>query len=202
MKKVISLFKRDYEGTRLVFDEIVEGAEWVAAGEGVATRKYDGTCCMVLEGILYKRYDRKLKREKKELLRSDPGSITTDDFKPAPADWEPAQLDPDENSGHWPGWVPVLDGPEDRWHREAFDVHLSHGTYELCGSKIQGNPEKISDAHVLIPHGEDILEDAPRSFDDLREWFKGRDIEGVVWHHPDGRMVKIKKKDFGLKRHE
>ena len=25
-------------------------------------------------------------------------------------------------------------------------------------------------------------------------------IEGIVWHHPDGRMVKIKAKDFGIKR--
>ena len=25
-------------------------------------------------------------------------------------------------------------------------------------------------------------------------------VEGIVWHHPDGRMVKIKTKDFGLKR--
>jgi len=36
----------------------------------------------------------------------------------------------------------------------------------------------------------------------LREWFKGRDIEGLVFHHPDGRMAKIKKRDFGLKRKE
>jgi hypothetical protein len=25
-------------------------------------------------------------------------------------------------------------------------------------------------------------------------------IEGIVWHHSDGRMVKIKAKDFGIKR--
>lgn len=25
-------------------------------------------------------------------------------------------------------------------------------------------------------------------------------VEGVVWHHPDGRMVKIKTRDFGLTR--
>ena len=25
-----------------------------------------------------------------------------------------------------------------------------------------------------------------------------RNIEGIVWHHPDGRMVKIKARDFGL----
>ena len=36
MKKTPSLFKRDYEGTRLVHDEVVEGSEWVLAGEGAA----------------------------------------------------------------------------------------------------------------------------------------------------------------------
>jgi len=36
----------------------------------------------------------------------------------------------------------------------------------------------------------------------FREWLKGRDIEGLVFHHPDGRMAKIKKRDFGLKRKE
>jgi hypothetical protein len=46
MRKIVSLFKRDYEGTRLVHDEAVPGAEWVLAGEGTATRKFDGTCCI------------------------------------------------------------------------------------------------------------------------------------------------------------
>lgn len=34
MNKIISLFKRDYEYTRLIYDEVVEGAEWVIQGEG------------------------------------------------------------------------------------------------------------------------------------------------------------------------
>jgi len=57
MKKIPSLFKRDYEGTRLVYDEIVPGTEWVLAGEGVATRKIDGTSCLMRGVALYKRYD-------------------------------------------------------------------------------------------------------------------------------------------------
>lgn len=182
MEKIISLFKRDYEGNRLVYNEVVPGAEWVLAGEGVATRKWDGTCCMIRGGKLYKRYDAKAGR------------------KP-PENFEPAQAEPDRASGHWPGWVPVGDSPEDRWHREAFDPTLPDGTYELVGPKVQGNPEKL-DRHQLIPHGQHILPDAPRTFDELREWFKGKDIEGIVWWHPDGRKVKIKKKDFGLKRCE
>lgn len=51
-------------------------------------------------------------------------------------------------------------------------------------------------AHVLIPHGEDVLEDAPRTFADLMAYLRDKAIEGIVWHHEDGRRVKIKKADF------
>ena len=48
--------------------------------------------------------------------------------------------------------------------------------------------------------GAELLPDAPRDFARLRSYFTEHDIEGIVWHHPDGRMVKIKGKDFGIKR--
>jgi hypothetical protein len=57
VQKIVSLFQRNYDGDRLVRDEVTPGAEWVVAGEGVATRKFDGTCCCVRDGRLYKRYD-------------------------------------------------------------------------------------------------------------------------------------------------
>ena len=54
---------------------------------------------------------------------------------------------------------------------------------------------------MLISHTcAERYENAPRSFNELREWLKDRDIEGIVFHHPDGRMGKIKKRDFGQKR--
>ena len=179
MKKIISLFQRNYDGDRLVRDEVVPGAEWVIAGYGRATRKWDGTCCLVRDGKLFKRYEVKK-------------------GKTPPADFEPAN-DVDSSTGKQQGWRPVGDGPEDAYHREAFEGTEADGTYELVGPKIQGNPEQF-DSHVLVPHGiHDV--DAPRTFDELKEWFDGpgRDIEGVVWWH-DGSMVKIKAKDFGRKR--
>ncbi len=182
MQKIVSLFARNYDGDRLVRDEIVPGAEWVAAGEGVATRKWDGTCCMIQGGKLFKRYDAKA-------------------GKVPPADFMAAQ-DPDPKTGHWPGWVPVGDGPEDAWHREAMGRQgflAVDGTYELIGSKVQGNPERL-EGHWLIRHGTTGMNDAPRTFNELREYLRDKDVEGVVWHHPDGRLVKIKLKDFGLKR--
>ena len=191
MQKIISLFKRDYEavGARLVYNEVVEGAEWVQAGEGVATRKLDGACCMIRGDALFKRHD--FKKWKGNKVKPD--------------GWEPAQPEPDQITGHWPGWLRIGDGPEDKWHREAFiplqrSLEMKDGTYELVGPKVQGNPEGMM-THTLIAHGNTgVIEDAPRSFGELREWFKVQDIEGIVWHHPDGRMVKIKKKDFGLQR--
>lgn len=165
-------------------DEIVPGAEWVIAGEGYATRKWDGTCVMIQDGVLYKRYDAKR-------------------GKTPPEGFIPAQ-DPDPKTGHWPGWLKVGDSNADRRHREGYLNLPSHevwpdGTYELCGPKIGGNPEGF-EKHELIKHGIHEHEDCPRSFEALKTWFVSKDIEGIVWHHPDGRMVKIKKSDFGLKR--
>jgi hypothetical protein len=182
MKKIISLFQRNYDGDRLVRDEVVPGAEWVIAGEGIATRKWDGTCCMVRDGRLFKRYDAKK-------------------GKTPPVGFEPAQPEADPVSGHWPGWLAVGDGPDDKYHREAWqDFSGEDGTYELIGPKVQGGVEGCPH-HILRLHGSDPIPDFPRTFDGIRFWLENYpQLEGVVWHHPDGRMAKIKAKDFGIKR--
>jgi hypothetical protein len=175
VKKIISLFQRNYEGDRLVRDEVVPGAEWVIAGEGVATEKIDGTCCLVKDGKLFKRYEVK------------PGRKPPVDFIPA--------NDVDEKTGKQQGWRPVGDGPEDAYHREANATIGADGTYELMGPKVQGNPYGVS-RHTLEPHGAVTLPDAPRDFQGLAGYLQSAGIEGIVWHHPDGRMVKIKANDF------
>jgi len=179
MQKVISLFKRDYEGTRLVYNELVEGAEWVADGEGMATEKIDGTSCLIKDGELYKRYDAKK-------------------GKTPPCNFLPAQ-DPDPITGHWPGWLPVSeDNPSDKWHCSVDIADLKDGTYELIGPKVQGNKYSFAQ-HILRLHGDVSLKDAPRNFDDIKVYFENHtEYEGIVWWHPDGRLVKIKRRDFGL----
>ncbi len=188
MKKIISLFQRNYDGDRLVRDDVVPGAEWVINGEGRATRKYDGTCCMIRDGVLYKRFE------------VAPGKIPPVGFEPA--------TDVDSNTGKQQGWLLVGDGPEDQWHREGFrniteinGWEVKDGTYELCGPKIQGNPEGFA-VHHLVPHGYGEFIAFPRTFSEIREAFADPDwqFEGVVWHHLDGRMVKIKVKDFFKKK--
>lgn len=186
MKKIVSLFQRNYDGDRLVRDEVVPGAEWVLAGEGIATRKWDGTCVLIENGAMWKRYEVKT------------GKTPPPGFR--------AANDVDPNTGKQQGWLLVHDAPEDRWHREALindDAHPTDyepGTYELVGPKIQGNPDGF-DNHRLIRHGEEMLHHVPRDFDGIRNYLAvNSHIEGIVWHHPDGRMAKIKGKDFGLKR--
>jgi hypothetical protein len=177
MQKIISLYKRDYEGNRQVYNEVVEGAEWVINGEGVATIKHDGTSCLIQYGALYKRYDAK-------------------NGKQPPQGFIPAQ-DPDPKTGHWPGWVLVDATLENKWHMEGFNNLLdkTDGTYELVGPKIQGNLYNLNE---LWKHGCAPIT-APRTFDELKEYLREPMIEGIVWHHPDGRMVKIKARDFGYK---
>ena len=198
MKKIVSLFMRNYDGDHLVRNEVVPGAEWVLAGEGRPTRKWDGTCCMIRDGKLYKRYDAKTFTVNAATGERIPWGRTP------PEGFEPAQ-DADPITGHWPGWLPVGDGKEDRWFREGFAnaPHLHRdGTYELLGPRVNSNPERFPN-HVLIPHGDAADFEPlgnPRTFDELREFFVAHDMEGIVWWHPDGRMVKIKARDFGIKR--
>jgi len=199
MKKTPSLFKRDYDGTRLVLDEVVPGSEWVTRGEGEATLKVDGTSCLVRGGALLKRHDRKLtKSAARRKKRGARGPWQQDDFKSAPGGWTPCEPEPNQHTGHWPGWLPVGDGPEDQWHREAFGrADFEDGTYELVGPKIQGNPHGL-ERHELWGHGDVVLVDVPTTYDGLRDWLEAHEVEGIVWHHPDGRMVKIKRRDFGF----
>lgn len=182
MKKIPTIFERDWEGDRSrVLDKLNPECAWVFAGEGSATLKQDGTCCMVRTGRLFKRrefHDKDARPPNFEVTESDAMTQKT------------------------VGWIPVGDGPEDRYHREAFlesDRTFPDGTYELLGPKIQGNPEHAS-CHTLIPHGVKIMTVVPRDYGGLRAWLEGRDMEGIVFHHPDGRMAKIKLRDFGLKR--
>jgi len=179
MKKMKTVFIIDRNNGSVAINEVMPGNEWVIAGEGFATRKVDGTSCLVRDGKLFKRFDAK-------------------NGKNPPEGWEPCEDKPDEKTGHFPGWVPVGNGPEDKFHNEAFAKGtFVNGTYELVGPKVNGNKEGLT-SHELWKHGSIVLE-VKRTFEDIREWLSNNIVEGIVFHHPDGRMAKIRRKDFGLK---
>lgn len=188
MIKISTLFKKDPSDLGRVINEVNPENQWVMDGEGYPTRKWDGTACAIIGGLLYKRYDVKK------------GKTVPDGAIPC--------QEADEITGHWPHWVLCeRANPADKYHFEALDrlcreEYPQDGTYELCGEKINGNRENVV-GHELIPHGNIVLIGLVDgyTFDDVRNYLEKVNIEGIVFHHQhDGRMCKIRKSDFGIKR--
>lgn len=195
MKKIPTLFKRVFENHKIVdiTDEITPGCE-EAFLNGIATVKWDGACCAIIDGEFYKRYDAKKGKKAPE------GAIPC--------------CDPDPVTGHWPHWVKVNpDDPADRWFMNAchnyvrimtvFDKDLDifreryfDGTYEAVGPHFNGNPEGL-DEDVLFHHGAMDL-DVERTFDGVKEFLKNNKIEGIVFWLDDEPVCKIKRTDFGF----
>jgi hypothetical protein len=167
-------------------------------GGGISTQKYDGTAAAVINGELYKRYDVRLfKKKRGRIITFTPEQIKSK----IPEGAIPCQ-EPDVITGHHPHWILCdRDNPGDKWHFEAFDSGTyEDGTYELCGEKVQGNPEKIA-GHELIKHGSKVLDIHDYTFEGIRNYLETAEMEGIVFHHKtDGRMCKIRKSDFGTKR--
>jgi len=193
MKKISTLFKKDPNDLGRVINEINPENNWIFDKGVTATRKWDGTSCAIINGELYKRYDVKK-------------------GKSIPENAIPCQ-EPDEITGHWPHWVKCdRSNNGDQWHFKAFDEapKLEDGTYELCGPKIQGNPEDLK-FHYLVKHGKHevamggmpAMKYASSLIFVYFEKFLSdvnNNIEGIVFHHPDGRMCKLRKSDYGIKR--
>lgn len=182
MIKISTLYKKNQSNLALVIDEVDEKNAW-ALTEGIATRKYDGTACAIINGEIYKRYDAKHGKQPPE------GAIPCDE--------------PDAITGHWPHWLKCNpNNKEDKYFFEGlsnFDGIATDGTYELCGPKVNGNKENLTN-HYLIKHGAAGVPIKDRSFEGCKNYLSNADIEGIVFHHSDGRMCKIRKSDFDIKR--
>jgi len=182
MRKISTLFKKDPNDLGRVINEINPENQWVFDEPGIPTRKFDGTACAIINGTLFKRYD--VKRGKQVPF----GAISCQS--------------PDPITGHWPHWVICeINKPEDKYFFEAFIGKWEDGTYELCGPKVQGNPERLEN-HKLIRHGSVKVEISDLSFESIKSFLSDpkNDIEGIVFHGKDGKMCKIRKSDFGIKR--
>tara|TARA_R110000796_G_C14360593_1_gene412746 strand:+ start:84 stop:641 length:558 start_codon:yes stop_codon:yes gene_type:complete len=185
MNKLSTLFKKDPNNLGRVINEINPENEW-ALKFGIPTRKFDGTSCAIINGELYKRFDLKKGRT-------------------LPLNAIPCQ-EADEITGHHPHWVKCdINDKSNKYHFQGFDNlkvfgTVEDGTYELCGNKVQGNPEKLN-GHFLIKHGCEKLDLINFDFERIKHFLTVTDIEGIVFHHlTDGRMCKIRKSDFGIRR--
>lgn len=183
MKKIPTVYARDWDGNpKYVTREVNPECQWVLDGAGVATRKFDGTCVLFDGARWFAR------REVK------PG-------RPIPPNFLAVEDDP--TTGKWMGWEPIEQSSFAKFHAEALAESANPapeawvvGTYELVGPKINRNPEG-EDLHRLYLHADaDRFEDLPLDYDGLRTWLHGHGYEGIVWHNADGRMAKLKAKDF------
>lgn len=187
MKKIPTLFKREFEGHNIVniLPEVTEGMEWVLNGEGIATVKYDGSCCAIIDGVFYKRYDAK-------------------NGKPVPEGAIKCQEEADPITGHLPCWVKVdSNSPADRWFVEAENNTkyastqlVEFRTYEAVGKHFNGNPYNM-EYDTLIPHGEDVIE-VERTFEGIKKYLEENYIEGIVFWKDGEPKCKIKRSDFGF----
>lgn len=201
MKKIPTLFEREFENHRLVrtLDKVTPGFEWVLDGDGIATVKYDGSCCAVIDGKFYVRYDAKAGRKPPE------GAIPC--------------CDPDPVTGHWPHWVEVdIRNPQKdyKWFVEAFKntfwppqpIPAQNATYEAIGPHFNSNPYHM-DQDCLIMHGkikldEDACPDAlgngdgKRTFYGIKKYLEETEIEGLVFWKDGEPQCKIKRRDFGF----
>ena len=183
MEKIPTLFVRDERFK--VTDQVRPECAWVLDGEGTATEKLDGVNVRLT-------------------IRS--GDLVRVEKRRNPSKEQKAK-------GIVDGWYvdTVADAPEDRWILEAAaatdTTSWPDGEHpcEALGPKFQGNPLGL-DHHVCVPFNREapVYADIPRDFGGLAgrlaelesRLVPGHLAEGVVFHHPDGRRAKIKRRDF------
>jgi hypothetical protein len=177
MEKIPTVFQRDERFK--VMPTPRRECEWVLAGEGRATEKLDGTNIRLT-------------------LRS--GQVVRVEKRRNPTRAQ-------KQKGIVDGWY--VDA--DKWIYEAVkrtdtgDWPDGEHPCEALGPRIQGNPLGL-EHHLCVPFNLGIpdYDGIARDFDGLRDlladlesrFAPGHLAEGIVFHHPDGRRAKIKRKDF------
>jgi hypothetical protein len=180
MNKIPTLFVRNPDDRRHVLPAVTPGCEWVLEGHGVATRKYDGTCVLLDDSG-----DWWARREVKPGKNIPPGYRS---------------VQHDETTGKLVGWEPAEQSSFLRYLAQAREIRSNWpgGTYELCGPKINRNPEAL-ERHTLIRHATaERVELDDRTYDEIADFLRRHQWEGLVFHHPDGPMAKIKTRDFAF----
>ncbi|MFS1430249.1 DUF5565 family protein [Vibrio splendidus] len=201
MKKVKAIFVVE-RSVQMVTRKIESSNQWVFDNEGEATIKYDGTPALIKDGVLYKRWNRKLQKKFIRRWKSDKNNFdaTLDKFVPVPDGAIQLEDLPAPITLHFPYWVPVSESNhDDLKFIDAFNALKTkdEGSYELIGKKIQGNKYNL-DVCKLVKHGAEVVEINDMSFDGLRQFFANLNHEGIVWHHPDGRMAKLRRSHFNF----
>jgi hypothetical protein len=189
MQKIQTIFKRDWEKSNKVINEMIDGVNPNTLETAKATEKIDGTNVRI---TVRKHYAVRVEKRRNPSKQQKVLGIE-----------EPWYVDANESdsSDKW-----IYDGIR---NIDFSDIPDGEWSGELVGPNIQGNPLNL-DKNVVVFFTLDqcpVHDNVPVTFEELKEWLPkqkskyGKEcfIEGIVWHCKDGRMFKIKTKDFDYK---
>lgn len=185
MKKIPTIFERDWEGDKTVINKPVVPENFFDTA--IATEKLDGMNVRVtVRNHMAVRLEKRRNPDKIQKQKGiiDPWYIDADEFGTADKHLFDALSNTDLST--------IRDG---EWSGEA------------VGKDIQGNPLKLPNNRIVLFSVLGYVPaflDAPHTYEELKAWLPrqkslyGNDcgIEGIVWHGQDGQMCKIKTKDF------
>ena len=174
------------------YNTFANGMNWVVNGDGIATILYDGRPAFIEAQRVFRRFD---------LKKGDPQPSGFKLFMVSAAEHS-RYLDGSYDVKR--GWLRVLFGSEpmeqDIPYLEAHaawtkgQTGMNDGLYECI---------ETPDGFRFVSHtgDESILDGVKRTFEGMFDFLREckPPIKGIVFHHPDGRMAKIRRKDFGLK---
>lgn len=184
MKKIKTIFERDWDGNRKVIDKPL--IDLSILSNATPTEKLDGTNVRITV-----RNNTPVRVEK----RCNPSKIQK------------------QKGIEEPWYIDACEGdPQDKWiyngikNTDFSIIQDGEWSGELVGTNIQGNPLNLENNRIVFfSLGQaPIFENVPTDFGGLKEWLPkqkskyGKDcgIEGIVWHCKNGDMYKIKLKDF------
>lgn len=210
MKKIPTLYERIYDERGKVVNctnkpTNPEFKKALKERRYIATVKFDGSCCAIFDGKLYKRYDAKR-------------------GKPVPDGAIKCQEEADPVTGHLPCWLKCdRNNPSDKWFWVAYDnacnelvndykvLHgdvdeselpkLVDGTYEAIGKHFNGNPYCFYEYDTLVKHGSKVIDcKSLYEYYKIKLFLSRNYIEGIVFYDKDTiePVCKIKRSDFGF----
>ena len=185
MRKIKTIFDRDWTGNRSVINKYVDDFSPEMLKDAKATEKLDGTNVRVTV-----RNHTVVRIEK----RRNPDKIQ-------------------KHKGIEESWyIDASQSAEDKWINDAVantdfsTIPDGEWSGEIIGKNIQGNPLNLENNRVVFfSLGQaPVFENVPTDYEGLKNWLpiqkskygNNCGIEGIIWHCPNGDMYKIKVKDF------
>lgn len=214
MEKIPSIFERG-ENFKVI-NKVTKGCEWVFRGEGKATEKLDGANVrLTIRNGFVVRVEKRRNPSTSQKVNGIFHSWYTDAHPDRPENKWIHEAAEHTQTWSWPdGEIPCeAMGPKIQGNPLGLEQHICVPLTDFTEFVEVGDDEDGFWENDFKPFLESCAElpvyDVPdRSFDALQallfdldsKYSPGHLAEGIVFHHPDGRRAKIKRKDFPLPR--